>query len=76
MKSLYQCQNAKVLPGKKGYRIVCTKGYSPGDKDFICYHRLERGFPLEYKACQDCPEMDLMGDEVEPDDRGWATIDF
>lgn len=71
MKSLYQCGNSKVLPGKKGYRIVCIKGYSLGDKDYIRHLRLECGAPLEYKACQDCPEIDLMGDEVEEDDRGW-----
>ena len=69
-RTLYECAHARV----KGESIYCFKGYSlyprsgNGNLDI---RRLARGQRLALSVCQDCPEFDLMGPPVPPEERGW-----
>ncbi len=71
--SLYQCGNAHC----QGEKIVCIKGHRFSSDPFfrdngaISIKRLQRGAPLEYSVCQECPEYDEMGPPVPPKERGW-----
>jgi len=71
-RSLYQCFNARC----HGERIVCAKGYRLGRKaDSISLLKLQKGAPLEYSVCQDCPDYVEMGGPVSKKDRGWERKD-
>lgn len=66
-RSLHQCAHAKVY----GDEIRCEKGHKLTTRPPLRTLRLERGEPLEFKVCQDCPEYDEMGGPVAAKDRGW-----
>ena len=69
-RTLYECAHARV----KGESISCRKGHPlnvrPGN-GHIDLSRLSRGKRLAFQACQDCPDFDVMGPPVPPEDRGW-----
>lgn len=64
MRTLYECFHAKVRDG----RIVCDKGHRLPNRSLWS---LERGAPLAYRICQNCPEFSRMGRPLAPYDRGW-----
>lgn len=67
--SLYQCLNAKVL----GEKIYCNKGYN-WKKFGVTIRQLERGDPLKFTVCQQCPDYDRMGPSVPDGERGWLNL--
>jgi len=69
-RTLYECAHARV----KGESIYCFKGYSlypRSGNGHLDIRRLARGQGLALSVCQDCPEFDLMGPPVPPEERGW-----
>ena len=67
-RTLYECSHAKVL----GEKIYCDREHPfPGKGDVVNILRLKRGEPLAFKVCQDCPDFDEMGPQVNPRERGW-----
>lgn len=75
-RNLYQCAHAHV----QGDSIVCVKGHLLQEgilfngSGAISIKRLQRGVPLEFSICQECPDYDEMGPPVPPKDRGWMTV--
>jgi len=69
MVSLYQCGNAKVT----GTQIKCSAGHILSARRDGCLDtiRLARGDALELGICQSCHDLDLNGDPVLKEDRGW-----
>ena len=69
-RTLYECAHARV----KGESIYCFKGHSlypRSGNGHLDIRRLARGQRLALSVCQDCPEFDLMGPPVPPEERGW-----
>jgi len=67
MKSLYECQNAKVL----GNLIYCAAGHKLNNQP-LTLKSLSKGRPLIFEACQDCLDFDCNGEPVDRKDRGWV----
>lgn len=69
MRSLYQCYEAKVLMEN----IYCKKGHKFPDtpEGTMNIRRLQRGEPLQLTVCQDCPDFNYMGDQIQKSERGW-----
>lgn len=73
-RSLYDCGHAKV----EGESIACEQGTKLTSMNLtgtISIIRLQRGSPLELRACQHCKHFSQMdGGRVLPQDRGWVTL--
>ncbi len=69
--SLYQCGNA--LCGTQG--IYCDKLHkiTPNGGEYISFERLMRGDRLEINTCQNCRDIDYLGDPILEGERGWLN---
>lgn len=65
--SLWMCKNAKYPASGDGY-ITCSKGHELGK---VHSRMVKRGDPLICMTCQDCPDADIMGDDLKKEERGW-----
>jgi len=63
--SLWMCKNAIY---KENDYITCSKGHDLGT---VHSRMAQRGKPLLCKACNPCPDCDIMGVDLQRSERGW-----
>lgn len=68
--TLYECSKAKV----RGEHIFCAAGHRLCNLNdgTINIRRLERGDPLKFAICRDCPDYDSMEPPVPAKEMGWV----
>ena len=67
MISLWMCKNAKYPNNGDGY-ITCSKGHNLGK---VHPRMVKKGNPLICMTCQTCKDVDIMGDDLKKEERGW-----
>lgn len=70
MISLWMCANAKYPSTDYGY-ITCSKGHDLGKLGRIHSRMARKGRPLVCRDCQQCPDADIMGEDIPKEERGW-----
>ena len=65
MISLWMCKNAIY---KENDYLKCAKGHELG---LVHSRMVQRGKPLVCRTCQNCPDCDIMGDDIQKSERGW-----
>jgi hypothetical protein len=68
MISFWMCKNAVYPNGITHEYIWCAKGHDLGA---IRPDMAQRGKPLLCRACNPCPDCDIMGAEIQKSERGW-----
>lgn len=66
--SLWMCSNA--IYHENNY-LTCSKGHNLGG---VHARMVKKGTPLVCLICQDCSDADIMGDNLQKGERGWAWI--
>ena len=70
--SLYECLNARVKNGE----IYCRKNHrlSRSVCSTVPLKSLQRGKPLVFATCKNCPDFCSMGGPVPEEERGWTKL--
>lgn len=63
--TLWMCRNA--IYHENDY-LACSKGHNLGK---VHARMVKKGNPLICMACQGCPDVDIIGDDIPKSERGW-----